>query len=147
MIGQAREAALWYKTPEQRAQAEGVIREVFHSDALEGGLIFGPLSFEDADLASRRAPKPPEDGAKLLVGSACVLAISATPGEKFVLDLNAKDLAILRKVTQDAWMKYPSAKPLSVDQIDKVIAETSQDVLEKMLQYAHARRTGQDKLR
>lgn len=137
MIGQTHEAALWYQTPEQRELAKTAICECFAADGEDHGLVFGPVTFCDADLNSRRAPKPPEEGAKLLLGEATVLGVKPTRGERFVLDLDTKSLNILRKVTQDAWMKVKGSKPLTIDEIDRVIAETSQKTIERMLEYAY----------
>lgn len=127
---------MWYKTAEQRELAKDYIREAFRYDEQSVGVIYGNIEFSDADLSTRRAPKPPEEGAKLLIGEAIVVAHEPTPGERFLLDLGVKDLEILRKVTQDAWMKG-GYKPLPTDELDKVIALTGPDVLEKMLRYAH----------
>lgn len=140
MIGQTYECALWYQTPEQRRLAEEAIGECFQADSADEGIIFGPITFSDMDLNSNRAPTPPEEGAKLLVGEAVAIGVQATTGEKFVLDLDAKDLAKLRQVTQAAWMKVKGSKPLTIDEIDRVIAETSQLTIEKMLQYAYEQR-------
>lgn len=129
-------ASLWYKTPEQRKQAESVIGEVFAEESQQG-YIFGPIRFYDADLSARNTPEPPDAETKLLVGEADLLAIVPTRGEKFVLDLDSKDLALLRKLTQEAWLKYPDNKPMPADELDRVISLTAPDVIDKMLRYGH----------
>ncbi len=140
MIGQTYECALWYQTPEQRRLAQEAISECFQADSDDEGIVFGPITFSDMDLNSNRAPTPPEDGAKLLVGEAVAVGVKPSNGEKFMLDLDAKDLATLRNVTQAAWMRVKGSKPLTIDEIDRVIAETSQITIEKMLQYAYEQR-------
>lgn len=139
-VGEMREAAMWYKTPDQREHAKAYINEIFNYDELTSGLIFGPIVYSDADLNSVRAPEPPEEGAKLLIGEAKIIAIKPTIGEEFVLNLGTKDLNTLREVTQRAWLKYPDNKPMSVDDLDKVIAMTAPDVIDKMLRYDHSER-------
>lgn len=139
MIGQTQEAAIWYKTPEQREQAKRYIQSAFNYDEGTHGLIFGPIVYTDADLNSRRAPKPPEPGAKLLIGEAMVLGVQPTRGEQFVANLDQRDLETLRNLTQKAWMADGS-KPLPLDRLDQVIADTAPDVMDKMLRYGHERR-------
>lgn len=68
-IGEMREAAMWYATPEQREKAREYIKAAFEYDEKEHGAIFSEIEFTDED-PSRRAPNPPERGAKLLVGKA-----------------------------------------------------------------------------
>lgn len=133
-------AALWYKTPEQRQKAEQAIREVFSEDAQTLGYVFGELTFYDADLNANNTPEPPEPDCRLLVGEAPLLGFEVSEGERFVLDLDAKDLALLRKLTQEAWLKYPDNKPMPVDELDRVISLTGPDVIEKMLRYGHKQR-------
>jgi hypothetical protein len=137
LLGELREASIWYKTPEQREQAKDYIREAFRYDEQELGVKYGHVEFKDADLSKDRAPAPPEPGAKLLVGEAPVIGLEPTRGERFVLDLDMKDLNMLRKVTQDAWTRG-GLEPLPLDELDKVIAKTAPDVMDKMLQWGHA---------
>lgn len=68
-VGEFREAAMWYSTPEQRDKAKEYIKAAFEYDEIEHGAVFSPIEFSDED-PSRRAPNPPEREAKLLVGKA-----------------------------------------------------------------------------
>lgn len=131
---------MWYKTTDQREQAKDYIRAAFQFDQDSVGVVYGEIEFTDADLSKRNAPPPPEQNAKLLVGEAKVVAYKPTRGERFLIDLDTKDLELLRRVTQQAWTKG-GYKPLPTDELDKVISLTGPDVLEKMLEYGHANRT------
>lgn len=119
--GQIRQAALWFKTSEQRAKAAQAIREVFKNEAVEFGVRFGPLSFKVENL-----PNPPEPGARVLIGEAVVTeAGKATPidVQAFKKTVAPSDWKRLQRATLAAYRRaFPGAPDLPLHNIDQLIA-------------------------
>lgn len=74
-VGEFREAAMWYRTAEDREKAKQYIQAAFEYDEQQNDVQFGPVEYYDGDVNGRRFPDPPEHGAKVLVGKARVWTI------------------------------------------------------------------------
>lgn len=124
-IGDQFEFASWFSERE-RAMALKVCSAAMHRAQETNGVIFGPWRWSEKAPGEERVPNPPKDapvGVKILVVEADVVAFRPNLNAyRFSRDIDQKDLAALRNVTQRQYRKAnPRLPALTVDELDNII--------------------------
>ncbi len=97
--------------------------------ASDKDVLVGPIVFSIKRPGEDRVPQVPDhvsgSDVRLMVAEATVIALRSLDGNgsSFLLDLEPKDLALLRKVTRRVWAKANNGGLLTDDECDRVINE------------------------
>ena len=133
-LGDIHYVACWYL---DRKKIEKSIRELFDEDTA-AGILFGPIHFEVLPRDHDKVPDPdPElpDNAKFIIGSAKIIALAGDDRDSIINDIDKKDLAKLRALTQKIWRETnPAERLLKTKELDKIINQKGVEVIERMLQ-------------
>ncbi len=128
-VGQVLESAMWI-TGEEPPE----LRQRFESDACQAieemcdyhGLLCGPVTFVEKRPGDERVPPVPDHiqgpRVRLLVAEAELIAPKPEQTtDSFVANLDRKDLARLRRITQRAYMRHFRGRRLTDAELDEVI--------------------------
>jgi len=124
--GELRQASIWYKD-EYLSKAKEYLAAAFDYDTQEHGVLWGPIHYQ-----TQLSDDPPEEGAKLLIAESVVWGFKDQK-LNFLMDLDAKDLHLLRDITQRAYQNLNPGKTLSVDKLDEMVARIGHNLAEKLL--------------
>lgn len=137
-LGEIRQASLWFKD-KHRKQAEKYLKSVFDSDTEEYGVIFSSIRFLEV---YNHQLIPPEPDAKILMAEAVVNGFKSVKSDdmNFLMDLDSKNLNLLRDITQNAYLKLnPSKPPLPLDKLDNLVGRIGYETADRLLRENYSR--------
>lgn len=137
-IGDVIETAMWIdgrETLEQRAHFERDVSAALAAAQAESGLMLGSVTYTEKRPGEDRVPKVPDHiqgpDVRLLVAEAMVVGHMPVFGAQpswFTDDLGPDDLAVLRRLTRDAYALQFPLRPLLTDrQCETIINDLGPD--------------------
>lgn len=139
MIGEWRQAALWFNGDEQKGKAERVLRNMLSLDAQTLGVDLGEVELEVIDANSQRlnGAVPPESGAQVLAAYAEVIGLKTTIEDAgFLANLEPDDLERLRKATRRAYLKAnPGAISPSQSDLDAMVGRLAPETARRLVSH------------
>lgn len=133
MIGEYREASIWFRNQAERDQAELAITLLFKEEEAEQGIVYSDIEFYEE---IERLPAKPTPESKALVGTARILAVRDLNkiDLHFLTELQPSELKFLRGLTLKAYLKaFPGAPDLPTHNIDQIICGRGPDVARRLL--------------
>lgn len=139
--GELIENAIWLdgtETPDQRRAYQTLITEAISETCAHHGMEHGPVTFVEKRPGDDRVPPVPKHIEKkagslteirLLVAEALITGPAIQEQEnRFIFNLEYKDLLRLRAITRSAWQRMAPAAPLLTDaECDEVIEQIGPD--------------------
>lgn len=135
------QTAIWLdgrETPEQRKKYEDNVAIAMHDEAEAKKIEIGPIMWMELPPWHERVPAPPSNitgpNVRLLAAQATILGKKKRPNW-FLSELEPKDLAVLRRVTRQAYAKsFPDRLPLTDRQCDTLISDLGPGVAVETLE-------------
>ena len=129
-LGDLIESAIWITGDERKSirdQCEQGVREAIADLCAEEGFEHGPVIFTEKRPGEDRVPAAPAhvqgSRVRLLVGEAKIVWYQLSSSTGFVTNLDKKDLARLRGITRNAWLKSNPGHVLSDVECDDYIEQ------------------------
>jgi len=124
IIGETRQASLYFDTELQGEEAEYTIREVFWHEEIELGIQYSPVEFHVAETPQGKA----------LVGEARVIDVGwQAIDTNWLKSLQPHELKYLRALTRRSWENMNPGIPILEHNIDQIIAAAGERAARKVL--------------